>query len=284
MKHIRIVCLTLVLAILLGNSCNKADAKEINIAVASDIHLSKTESNGKRDLSNSYKALTGFVKRTKENDYNFVMFTGDVIDKSTPINAQYFFETIKGIDTPYYMVIGNHDAHKIAGMTKKEYLEIISANNPHQKKAKSSYYFYPTNDVIAIVIDGASSGMPCSHGIFNPDTLKWLDELLTKNKDKKAIIFQHFPLVEPSVAPSHDILNKNEYKAIINKHDNILIITSGHYHKEAYQKDENGIAHLSAPALYEAPYYYVHIKISYDKHPFSKAKNFKIWAEEKPAI
>ncbi len=262
------------------------DAKTINFAVASDIHYSVIQkSDSARDISNAPKALQGFVDRVNENNYAFVIFLGDSIDKSNVKNLNGFLKVIKGIKrTPYYLVLGNHDVHKISGITKQDFLDIVSKSNKHQKKAKASYTFCPTPEVVVIVLDCVSSGMPSSHGVFNQQTLQWLDETLTKNKNKKVVIFQHVPYVEPYLNPTHEILEKNEYKAVISRHDNIFMIMSGHYHKEGIFIDNKGIYHVSAPALYQDPYYYDEVKIEYDKLPFQKAKNFKLDGTQKPSI
>lgn len=281
MKKIKLLFLSAIF--ILSAVCT--DAKTIRFAVASDIHYSPIKyEDSARDISNAAKALGGFVNRVNENNYDYVIFLGDSIDKSKPESLLGFFKTIKNLNTPYYMVLGNHDVHKVSGMTKQEFLDIVSKHNPNQKKAQGSYYFYPTPDVVVIILDGASSGMPSSHGIFNQETLKWFDETLTKNKDKTAIVFQHFPYVPPFDSPTHEILEKNEYRAVINRHDNIFMICSGHYHKESVHKDEKGVYHISAPALFIPPYDYQEIDVSYDKKPFEKAKNFSLDGRQKPSI
>ncbi len=272
------------LCIALFVSTVPADAKTINFAVVSDVHYTVITDTDNKKYSNATKALHGFVDRANENDYDFVIFLGDNIDKSKPQNLKGFLNIIRHIDTPYYLVMGNNDVHKIGGMSKEEYLKIVSENNRYQRKTKGSYYFCPTNDVIVIVLDGVSSGMPSSHGIFNEKTLKWLDSVLEKNKNKKAIIFQHVPYREPFYSPDKEILDKNEYAAVIRRYDNIIMICSGHYHKEFAQKDDRDVYHVSAPALYEPPYYYLDMQVKYDKLPFAKAKNFKIDGNAKPAI
>lgn len=263
-----------------------AEAKTINFAVISDTHYTiNNENNTFRDLTLSGKVLKGAVDRINENKYDFVVFLGDNIDKSNERSLRGFLRIVSGIKgTPYYIVLGNHDAHKISGLAKQEYLEIVSEYNKNQRKAQASYCFSPSKDILAIVLDGSSSGMPSSHGIFTPKTLQWLDDVLTKNKNKKVIIFQHFPYMEPFLNPSHEILDKMEYKAVINRHENILMIVSGHYHKEGVFKDERSVYHISAPALYMSPYYYDEIKVEYDKTLFEKAKNFKLDGTPKPAI
>ena len=54
--------------------------------------------------------------------------------------------------------------------------------------------------------------------------------------------------------------------------------------REFVKRDDRGIYHISAPALYEAPYYYYELQIKYDKKPFLKPQNVKIDGTAKPAI
>ena len=279
MKNLKIILILFCLVF----SSTLTNAKTLRFAVASDVHYSlNKESNS---MSESAKVLRGFVDRVNENKYDFVIFLGDNIEKSNKENLSGFLHQIKGIKgTPYYLVLGNRDAHKISGLAKPEYLEIVSKLNRNQKKADTSYYFYPNKDIIVIVLDGSSSGMPSTHGVFTQKTLQWLDQVLTKNKNKTAIIFQHFPYMEPYLKPSHEILDKMSYKTIITLHDNVFMIVSGHYHKEGVFKDDKDIYHISAPALYMPPYNYQEFVINYDKPLFSKLKNIKLEGTQKPAI
>lgn len=285
MKSIKLLFNIFVLAALMIIRTDCTYAKTLNFAIASDVHYSAQDfTDSDRDISKAPKALKGFVDRVNENKYDFVIFLGDSIDKSNEKNLLGFLKAVKPIKTPYYLVMGNHDVHKISGMEKKKYLEIVSKHNKHQKKAKGSYYFCPNSDIAVIVLDSVSSGMPSAHGIFTQTTLSWLDDVLAKNKNKKVIIFQHVPYFTPYSNPSHEILEKTDYRAVINRHDNILAIISGHYHKAAVKKDDKGVYHICTPALYLPPYYYTNIKVEYDKKPFERAENFKIDGAELPAI
>lgn len=284
MNFIKGIYCTLLLAGAMIFSCGQLCAKTLNFAVASDVHFSTVNNIEDTKSSVSSKALRGFVDRVNENDYDFVVFLGDNIDKSKPQNLKAFFNAVKNMKTPYYLVLGNTDVHKISGMSKADYQKIVSQNNKSQKKTDASYYFYPSSDVIVIVLDNVSSGMPSSHGIFTEKTLKWLDEVLAKNKNKKAVIFQHVPYIEPYEKEEYKILERHEYGAVIRRHKNIFMICSGHYHKYALNEDDRGVYHLSAPALSEHPYKYLDVELQYNKKPLAKAKNFKLNVTQKPAI
>lgn len=284
MKKVTYIFNIALVTVLMACTAASTYAKTINFAIASDVHYSSITETENRKFTNGAKALNGLIDRINENKYDYVVFLGDNIDKSNKKNLVAFLNTVKKIKTPYYLVPGNHDTHKISGLTKEEYAKIVHEYNKTQKKEATSYYFYPSADIIAIVLDNVSSGMPSTHGMYNDKTLKFLDETLSKNKNKKAIIFQHVPFVEPYESPSHNILEKDEFNAVIRRHDNILAICSGHYHREFVKKDDRGIYHISAPALYEAPYYYYELQIKYDKKPFLKPQNVKIDGTAKPAI
>ena len=284
MKIFNKICLLLFVFIFYSSFTSFVDAKTIHFAVASDVQYLQQSTDDKSIENKTPLILKYFVKRVNENDYDFVVFLGDNIAKSNLNNLNGFLKIVKDIKPSYYLVLGNQDAHKISGIDKKVYLETVSKVNKNQKKPESSYYFCPTSDVIVIVLDNVSSGMPSNHGVFTQRTLKWLDETLTKHENKKAIIFQHVPYLPPYDKESYEILEKNNFRAILSNHDNVLAVFGGHYRMEGIKKDDKGITHINAPALSISPYNYMDIVLTYDKKPFSKAKNFKIDGDLKPAI
>lgn len=257
-------------------------AKSFNFAVISDVHYNDGTAKGAK--ADAAKILRGAVQRMNEDRPDFVIFLGDNIEKSKEPLLKSFLKTINPIKSPYYIVVGNHDSYNYSGMSREDFGKIVSLHNPHQKKYTSNYVFHPTSDVAAVVVDSVSPGMFGPHGYFTQDTLSWLDETLTKYKNKKVIIFQHVPAKEPVPNERANILNEREYFDVLNKHNNIFMIVSGHYHYASAKEDEKGVYHFSVPALYEAPYYYGTMKIQYDKIPFSPASNFKYNGEFKEAI
>lgn len=259
-----------------------ANAKTINFAVVSEVEYSPEISTQK--YKENSKILNGFIERTKENNYDFIVFLGDNIAKSKPHYLKSFLNNISKINTPYYLVMGDKDVHKISGMSKTEYLNIVEKNNKYQKDKNVSYTIEIDNQILAIFIDGVSAGMPSTHGIFTKKTLQWLDKILEDNKNKKVIIFQHVPYLEPYEKVSYSMLDKQEYAAIIRRHANILLIVSGHYGQEYAIKDEKGIYHVTTPSLSKYPYYYNEIQINYDKKFLKKPQNFEINGDIKPAI
>ena len=256
-----------------------ANAQTLKFALVSDVHYETSTK-----LTISQKALNGFVSRINEGNYDFVVFLGDNIEKSRKENLESFLKTIKNIKVPYYIVLGNNDAHKISGMTKQEFMEIVKKRNPYQNSLSPSYTFSPAAGIECIVLDGTSSFMPSTHGVFTDKTLEWYDKTLTKNKDKAVFVFQHVPYQEPYDDPSHNILDKYQYKYILDKHNNIFLIASGHYHRGAFSTDEKGVNHISSPALYMTPFQFIDVQVKYTKLPFAKTKNLKIQGQLREAL
>ncbi len=259
-----------------------AFAKSVNFAVISDVHYN--DGTGKGPKADSAKILRGAVQRMNEENPDFVIFLGDNIDKSKEPLLKGFLKTISPIKSPYYIVVGNHDSYKYSGLNRERFGQIVSAYNPNQKKYTSNYVFEPSAGIAAIVVDSVSPGMFGPHGYFTQDTLSWLDKTLEKNKNKKVIIFQHVPAFEPVANERANILNEREYLDVLKKHNNILMVVSGHYHYASAKQDEKGVYHFSVPALYEPPYYYGTMTIKYDKAPLASPSNFKFSGEFKEAI
>ena len=101
---------------------------------------------------------------------------------------------------------------------------------PYNKVLKE----FKKNGFVFLIVDGAKEAIPGSAGYYRDDTLKWLDEKLTKNEKKSVIIFQHFPVVYPdgvdSKLKTHKTYRVEDYKDVLVKHNNVLAIITGHFH------------------------------------------------------
>lgn len=280
MKIIKSILRNALFLLVFMMACSSVFAKTLNFAIVSDVHYKASID---LEQTESAKALDGLIARINENKYDFVVFLGDNIDKSKVNELESFLTVLQKLKTPYYLVMGDKDVHKISGIDKRDYVKIVAKYNKNQKKTGNNYVFYPSNDVAMIVLDSVSSGMPTTHGVVSKKTLVWLDETLKANANKKVLIFQHVPYFAPYEKPSYEILEKQEYKAILTKHNNVFAVVSGHYHVE-FAKIDNGVVHYCVPALSEQPYYYVDSQLKYDKFILGKAKNFKLDGKLKPAI
>lgn len=235
-----------ILAVILLQCAVFADA--IKFAQVTDAHFKTNDEYRAEVLEKTVKSIN------KEKGISFVVFTGDNIDSPKPEYIAEFVKTVNKLNVPYYIVIGNHDVFKNSGLSKTHYLEIIRDNNFLYRYNKPNYVF-KKNNFVFIVVDGAKEIIPGSNGYYREDTLKWLDKQLTKNKNKKVIIFQHFPLVSTKNLKTHEVYQKEKYLELIDKHDNLISVIAGHLHSN----DEimrNGVYHITSPTLLsETPVY-----------------------------
>ncbi len=245
-----------------------ANAKDLKFAQIADVHFSLSqELNSKQSLKWAVDELN------KIEDLDFVVFLGDNIDKSNKEILKSFLNIVSGLNKPYYIVLGNRDAHKISGITKDEYTEIVLNDNKNQKIYSSNYMFIPKKGIKCLVLDGAVPYMPNKHGFYTKETLNFVKKNLKKYKKDKFIIFQHFPVYEPFDDKELEIYQKEAYIELLDNFNNILMISSGHYHVSKSIYDNKNILHLSTEAFFKEGHHFDIVEI---KSKNNKTKDFDI--------
>lgn len=239
-----------VVAVLFFISDQPSFSGTIKFAQISDIHYSTVrEDNGYKLLAKTKQLLEDAISQiNNEKNINFVMLTGDVIDRPTKQSINGVMEILKTFDYPWYYVIGNHDTTTSGFLTKKALTQIIKENNPNQQFDTTYFSFKPKMGYRVIVMDGAKNKGISSNGIIPQEQLNWLDNVLSKSKNEVVLIFIHFPLLPPFESPHHEILNAKEFNSILNKYEMPIAIFSGHYHMTKITKYDN-ILHVSTPSL-----------------------------------
>jgi 3',5'-cyclic AMP phosphodiesterase CpdA len=218
----------------------------------------------------------------KQSDIAFVVFTGDNISSPREENLIEFKSIVEKLKVPYYVALGNHDVYKSNGLSKTHYFEVLNEGKilPSQKRPN---YVFKKNSFVFIVLDGAKEVIPGTVGYYRKDTLKWLDNLLTRYEGRNVIIFQHFPVEYPEGVESrlktHKTYKVEEYQEILKKHDNVVAVMSGHFHLNSeYMKD--GVYYVSSPSLITVPQAYkiVDIVTSQDFLPiiYTQLREFQI--------
>lgn len=235
----------------------KTFAENIKFIQVTDSHMAKNSEYSQKVL----KATIEDINR--QDDVDFVVFTGDNINYAEEADLKIFANIVKKLNVPYYIVIGNHDVYKANKMSKIHYLQILRESNRFIRQKEPNYKFTKKGFVF-LIVDGAKEVIPGPAGYFKSDTLAWLDKTLTKNKNKTVVIFQHFPIEYPEGAvgrlKTHKTYKEENYKEIIEKHNNILAIVSGHLHTNG-ENMKNGIYHISSPSLLAMPHSYKIIDI-----------------------
>ena len=266
MKNFIKLNFTFLALVLLLTQC--AFAKEIKFIQITDSHFA---SSSKEYTQREVEAAGGVLQKTMTDinsisGVDFVIFSGDNIDQANSADLKAFLKIANQLNVPYYVVIGNHEVFKSQKLDKKEYMKIVSKYSKNCR-TKSANYTFCKNGIVFVVVDGAKEIIPGPAGYYKKDTLKWLDKQLTKHKNSKVVILQHFPVVEPYFNRTHTTYNRADYEAVLQKHSNVLAICSGHYHANAENK-KDGVYHISTPALVEAPHNFKIIEIEKNKKDY----------------
>lgn len=250
------------------NFQNNKLQEQIKFIHVSDIHLElkpKTNHKSPRLLQHSKELLNSLITDiNKTKNVDFILFSGDIINTPTSSNLEYFAKTASKLKYPWFVAAGNHDLSVGGSLNRKKFFEIINRYN--KTKHNNSYYCHNIkNKFMIIAMDGVINNRITANGYFSKAQLSFLKTTIHKNPNKKIIIFQHFPLIEPFKSKSHKTINADEYIKIINNSKNVLTVLSGHYHSSKIIK-QNNIIHVSTPALVEYPNAYRIVSIKADKN------------------
>jgi len=208
----------------------------------------------------------------KQKGIDFVVFTGDNIQKPDKKDLESFLKEVKKLNKPFYVLIGDKDVNKYKNLSKKEYANILKKTLKNYKNSDLNYAF-ERGGVVFIVLDGAKDVIPSTNGYFKEDVLEWLDTNLDLYQKKNVVILQHFPLIPPEENESYMTFKTDKYLDIIRRHNNVIAVISGHF---GINKEQNvdGIVHMSTAPI---PDYRVIDIID------SNTKSPSIWAEIRTA-
>ena len=231
LKCMKILRLALILLLFFNCFCF---AKEIKFIHITDINLSYN-ADEINELYRTVKEINNYP------DIDFVVFGGNNIAKANVENLDSFLYVLKKLKKKCYILLGSTDVSASNGITKKYYLRRIWLNRHFKHPLKPNYVFKNKGNIF-VVMDGAKQYFPSSNGYFKKEELLWLDRTLNKYKDKNVIILQHFPILEDG-QKWQVTRNAQEYRDILNKHNNVKVLVSGHFQKDT-EKELNGVYHI----------------------------------------
>lgn len=231
-----------------------AGSSDLTFAQISDAHYSSFEADTSfKVLSSTGKILNDVITQVNScNDIDFVMFTGDMINRPRQDQLLEFIEYANMLNYPWYVVFGNHDIAHNGTLTKKLYFEIISEHNKNFCYKTPYYSFTPKKGYKVIGLDTIIDYKMTSQGEVSEEELCWLKDELDNSKDDVVIIFTHVPLIEPFPSENHRLKNSYELKLLLKKYDNPIIVCSGHYHATKIFQ-ENNILYINTPSLASYP-------------------------------
>ena len=214
-------------------------ANDLKFVQITDVRYSK-ENN-----SDTLKKVIKDVNKQKHID--FVVFTGDNLEKPSKKNLKDFISAAKKLHKPFYVVIGDKDVNKYKDLSKVDFQKYLQ-KKVHNVKSKNLNYAFERHGVVFFVVDGAKDVIPGTNGYFKDDTVDWVDKNLDLYPRKNVVILQHFPLVAPEENEGYRTFKPEKYIDVLHRHNNVKAVIAGHF---GVNKEEtvDGIVHISTSPI-----------------------------------
>lgn len=236
------------------NALSYADT--LKFAHISDVHLSdKTVDTSYKVLSHSKELFKDEIEQINSVPHiDFVIVTGDFVDKPQKPLLEQACDQMNKLKAPWYFAFGNHDAAVGTSFKKDKYFDYIKKHNKNIKSQTPYYSFVPKKGYRIIILDATVDTRITANGELPKEQLEWLDCQLTdaQKANQVPLIFLHHPLHEPFPSFHHRLINAEEFKNVLDKHNIPIAVFSGHYHATRIYK-EGHILHVSTPSLVTYP-------------------------------
>lgn len=214
-------------------------AKDFRFVQVTDVRYSAENDNGV--LAKTVKDIN------KQKDVNFVVFTGDSIDKPQKDDLEGFIKTADKLRKPYYIVLGDKDVNKHKDMSKKQFSSYVKKHTKTHK-GKTLNYVFEKQGIIFVVADGSKDVIPSTSGYYKDNVIEWVDATLDLYPNKNVIILQHFPIIPPADRESYYTYKAEVYLNMLKKHSNVKAVVSGHFGVDK-EIINDGITHISTSPL-----------------------------------
>lgn len=258
--------LTLLIACAIGSQVCTAANNNLRVAQVSDAHFSSFEENTSyKFLKKSPELLDDVIFQINTSGpYDFVMFTGDLINKPKVSELEKFISHANNLVYPWYAIDGNHDISIDGPLTKRKFLETLAANNDNMQQENIYYAFTPKKGFRVICLDSIIDYKLTSNGEISNEEFMWLTQELEKHAKDTIIVCSHVPIIEPFSSPNHKMQNEYEVRKLLKTHKNPLIVLQGHYHTTKIIQDDNMLV-VACPSLVTYPNAFRVININSNK-------------------
>lgn len=258
--------LTLLIACAIGSQVCTAANNNLRVAQVSDAHFSSFEENTSyKFLKKSPELLDDVIFQINTSGpYDFVMFTGDSVNKPKVSELEKFISHANNLVYPWYAIDGNHDISIDGPLTKRKFLETLAANNDNMQQENIYYAFTPKKGFRVICLDSIIDYKLTSNGEISNEEFMWLTQELEKHVKDTVIVCSHVPIIEPFSSPNHKMQNEYEVRKLLKTHKNPLIVLQGHYHTTKIIQDDNMLV-VACPSLVTYPNAFRVININSNK-------------------
>lgn len=258
--------LTLLIACAIGSQVCTAANNNLRVAQVSDAHFSSFEENTSyKFLKKSPELLDDVIFQINTSGpYDFVMFTGDLINKPKVSELEKFISHANNLVYPWYAIDGNHDISIDGPLTKQKFLSTLAANNDNMQQENIYYAFTPKKGFRVICLDSIIDYKLTSNGEISNEEFMWLTQELEEHAKDTVIVCSHVPIIEPFSSPNHKMINEYEVRKLLKSHKNPVIVLQGHYHTTKIIQDNNMLV-VACPSLVTYPNAFRVININSNK-------------------
>ena len=259
--------LTILIACAIGSQVCTAANNNLRIAQVSDAHFSSFEENTSyKFLKKSGELLDDVIFQINTSGpYDFVMFTGDLVNYPKISEHQKFTSHVNNLMYPWYAIAGNHDISIDGPLTKDKFIAILAQANDNMNQKHIYYAFTPKKGFRVICLDSIIDYKLTANGEISNEEFMWLKEELDEHPKDTIIVCTHVPIIEPYSSSNHKMLNEYEVRKLLKTHKNPLIVLQGHYHAVKIKQDDNMLV-ITSPSLVTYPNAFRVININSNKN------------------
>lgn len=205
-----------------------------------------------RRPSLSYGKVLEAMEHFRAARVDMILCLGDLIDDcgDKQLNTEKTAELIaliRSYGTPFYSLMGNHDAHVF---TKEEFnTHTEGAFPPTSLTFEGKTLIFPDTNYSDDGTPYAPGKIDWKNSYIPNCELRALKDILDHPDTKKAYIFTHQNL-DPEVQVDHIIRNAAVVREIIRSSGKVRAVFQGHYHK-GHDNVIDGIPYRTLPAMCE---------------------------------
>ena len=184
-----IVTICLTIGMLWGlQACSHSTS--LKFVQLSDIHFLENGQNTTFKMTGASSQLLddAIEQINEEQEIDFVMLTGDIIDKPFEKELRAFLPHIENLKYPWYFAFGNHDRCVGGYLTTSVYMDMVKKSNKNYNFNKPYYAFTPKKGYRVIVLDNIITDKVTTQGYLGEEQVLWLKKELDKSKRDTVLI------------------------------------------------------------------------------------------------
>ena len=250
---------------LLFTSCTSTKIQELSFGAIADCQYCNQPDRGLRQYSTSHKKLEKCVEHFNQEELDFVIHLGDLIDKDFK-SFDVVLPIYNSLKADHYHALGNHDFDVVDSLKKDVPTKMgMPAKYHYFDKANWRFIILDGNDVSFHAYPKASPEYkytaeyyktkkitsPKWNGAVGEEQMKWLETLLQESQEdnQQVILFSHFPVYPKD---PHNLWNANELVTLLDQYPCVKAYINGHNHKGNYAENK-GIHYLTLKGMVDTP-------------------------------